>query len=228
MKQNATALFDRVGTRGWRDSGHFTFTVTSRALRGWIADRLPASPRTILSIGCGGGELERRLTDAGHRVVGIDTSLPMLRSARRRRMTMAVLGDAQRLPFASARFDVVLLCEAIGYFDLDRAFGEAGRVLKPGGRLLITTYLPHIEAHALYHKYGDDEMAAPLVYAGFRVAARRFIRTNRITATVVPRQEDAMILYLDARKTRDRATIRRLPHKGKPRPRSPHGRRTPH
>lgn len=199
-KRATRTLFDRVGVQGWRDSGHFTFTVVSGALRGWIADRFPRAPRKVLSVGCGGGELERRLADAGHRVVGVDVSLAMLKSAHRRGMTAAVLGDAMNLPFPKASFDCVLLCETIGYVDLARAFGEANRVLNKRGRLLITTYAPAVAAHVRYRKYALDEIVPSLTGAHFRVAETRFLRVNRNTATVAPRPEDAKVLFIDARK----------------------------
>lgn len=200
VRRRKATLFDRVGNKGWRDSGHFTFTVVSAVLRDWIAARLPATPRRILSLGCGGGELERRLADAGHRVVGVDVSLPMLRSARRRGMTAAVLGDAMRLPFPESCFDDVLICETIGYLDLPPAFAEVDRVLKKRGRLLITTYAPTVAAHVRYRKYGHDEIVVAMRGAGFRIAESRFLRVNRKTATAVPRQEDAMVLFFDGRK----------------------------
>lgn len=225
-KPRAHALFDRVGSRGWRDSGHFTFIATSRPLREWIAARLPSSRRGILSIGCGGGELEKRLAQAGHRVVGFDISLPMLKSARRRGMALAVLGDAQVLPFDAARFDIVLLCETVGYVDLDRAFGEVARVLKPGGRFIVTTYLPHVPAHARYHKYSIADIRAALARAGFRVAAPRFLRANRLAAVPVARQEDAMVLFVEARKRRDAATGPARRRAGTPNRPSPRRRET--
>src|SRR5207244_12021249 len=48
--------------------------------------------------------------------------------------------DAQRLPFASSCFDVVVLHEAIYYLDSPNRFvSEARRVLRPGGCLVIST-----------------------------------------------------------------------------------------
>jgi len=199
-RKRPRTLFDRIGNRGWRGSGHFTFTVVSGALRRWIVGRLPKKPRTILSLGCGSGELERRIAEAGHRVVGVDVSLPILRSARRRGMTAAVMGDAMQLPFRDASFDYVLLAETIGYVDLPVAFAEASRVLKKRGRLLITTYAPPVEAHIRYRKYRHDEIVGPLADAGFRVAESSFLRVNRSKASVAARSEDAAVLFLEGRK----------------------------
>lgn len=193
-------MFDRVGAHGWRDSGHFTFSVVSGALRRWIAQRLPKTPRKVLSIGCGSGELEQRLAEAGHHVVGVDVSLAILKSARRRGMAAAVLGDALLLPFPPGYFDRVLICETIGYLDLAAAFREANRVLKKRGRLIITTYAPNVPTHIRYKRYGYEDIVPPLTGAGFGVAEHRFLRVTRQAVTPVPSPGASKVLFVEARK----------------------------
>jgi SAM-dependent methyltransferase len=51
--------------------------------------------------------------------------------------------DAQQLPFTDGSFDIVLMLEMIYYLpDLPKALAEARRVLRPGGRLLVTVPNP--------------------------------------------------------------------------------------
>ena len=80
------------------------------------------------------------------RVVGIDLSPGMIARARekaRRREFPTVtfrLGDVQRLPYRSATFDTVFAAQAIFFMpDPMRALREWRRVLKPGGRLAISS-----------------------------------------------------------------------------------------
>ena len=97
--------------------------------------------RRVLDIGCGTGQLAARIKTAypGTHVVGCDFSAGMLRRAGARGGgAQWVRGDAGRLPFADAVFDAVVSTEAFHWFpDQDAALAECGRVLVPGGRLLL-------------------------------------------------------------------------------------------
>lgn len=97
----------------------------------------------ILDLGCGWGRHLRLLREAGHRVVGVDLSPPLLRMAREGDADpWLVAGDMLRLPLRHRSFDVVLnLATSLGLFLEDepavRALEEAARVLRPGGTLLV-------------------------------------------------------------------------------------------
>jgi SAM-dependent methyltransferase len=101
--------------------------------------------RTVLEIGCGRGELARRLTEHGHapaRYVGADFAAAAVGFARRRSTPVATwaLADMQRMGLRSASFDTVISCETIEHLpDPVAALCEVERVLKPGGRLFLTT-----------------------------------------------------------------------------------------
>jgi ArsR family transcriptional regulator len=65
-----------------------------------------------------------------------------------------VLGDAHELPFDDARFDDVLLFNALTCVTTPaRVIAEAARVLRPKGRLVITVLAAHdhAESTAAYH-----------------------------------------------------------------------------
>jgi SAM-dependent methyltransferase len=100
----------------------------------------PAAGR-VLDIGCGTGELARRIRDEhpATAVVGCDFSAGMLAHAQAKNQAASwVQGDACRLPFRDGSFDVVISTEAFHWFpDQDAALREAWRVLAPGGRLLL-------------------------------------------------------------------------------------------
>jgi SAM-dependent methyltransferase len=98
------------------------------------------SPRRVLEVGPGTGELsERMVNELGAEVVAIDISPRMVELTRARGVDARV-GDVQSLPFEDERFDLVVAGWVLFHpADLDRALGEISRVLVPGGRLVAAT-----------------------------------------------------------------------------------------
>jgi SAM-dependent methyltransferase len=106
----------------------------------------------VLDVGCGTGNftraIGRRLVEGDGLVVGLDLSAPMLRHAevlRRGELLNTVRyvrGDAHRLPFADGVFDAVHCAGSLQLMpDPQRALSELVRVLKPGGRLVVATFI---------------------------------------------------------------------------------------
>jgi ubiquinone/menaquinone biosynthesis C-methylase UbiE len=81
------------------------------------------------------------------RLTGVDLSPGMLAVAARRASGLGRdvdlrVGDVQRLDFADASFDTVVATLVLSAVpDARRAFAEIGRVLKPGGRLLVLDHV---------------------------------------------------------------------------------------
>ncbi len=109
---------------------------------------------TVLDLACGTGDYCRLLTALGHQPIGIDLSYGMLANART--TAPLVQSDALRLPFANASIDGVTSGFALrNLLDLPVFFSELGRVLRPGGRmLLLDAYQPEFAplrwGHGLY------------------------------------------------------------------------------
>jgi ubiquinone/menaquinone biosynthesis C-methylase UbiE len=100
----------------------------------------------VLEVACGRGGFVRELARRGARATGCDFSLSALQVAQRKLPTDResaaglVHGDAQRLPFADAAFDIVISCETIEHLpDVQTAVDEMHRVTRPGGKLLLTS-----------------------------------------------------------------------------------------
>lgn len=114
----------------------------------------------ILEIACGRGGFVSELNGAGARVTGCDFSFAALCVGKEKlggrngeRPAGLVQGDAQKLPFADAAFDVIVSCETIEHVpDVRAALGEMHRVARPGGRLLLTTpnYTNFLGLYELY------------------------------------------------------------------------------
>ena len=102
--------------------------------------------RRILDVGCGSGPLFAALRDRGAIVTGFDKSAGMLELARRRLgdgadLQVADLGSP--LPFPDGTFDDVTASLVLHYLeDWGPALAELRRVLKPGGRLIVSVDHP--------------------------------------------------------------------------------------
>ena len=96
----------------------------------------------LLDAGCGGGRSMALLAEAGYQVTGIDISLGALGKARAHSRAASVVAGVidSSLPFADGSFDAVLSCEVIEHLlDVTRSLAEMNRVLRPGGRLFLST-----------------------------------------------------------------------------------------
>jgi len=98
-------------------------------------------PGRVLDVACGSGELAARLGEAGWEAWGLEASSHMLGLGRWQgfdRQILMVRGIAEALPFREGSFDGVLCKGSLDHFADQAAFmGEAARVLRPDGRLVI-------------------------------------------------------------------------------------------
>jgi ubiquinone/menaquinone biosynthesis C-methylase UbiE len=104
----------------------------------------PQPEGRFLEAGCGSAANGLNLARLGVDVVGIDFTPSALRMAReafseRGLSGEFVLGDVRELPFPDESFDFVYAGGVVEHFlETDRAVAEMARVLRPGGRLLLT------------------------------------------------------------------------------------------
>ncbi len=114
--------------------------ATDAARRRSLSTLHGSAGRDVLLLGVGTG-LDLPHLPAGHRYVGLDLTTEMLARALPRAAPLdfrPLRGDAQRLPFADASFDAVVLHLILAVVPTPAlCLGEAARVVRPGGELLV-------------------------------------------------------------------------------------------
>ena len=113
-----------------------------------LVERYARGARRVLDIGCGEGQVGRRLAAHGAEVVGLDVTDSQIRRAYERGgLSGCLQARAHQLPCRDAGFDTVVLCLAIEHVEpYEAAFKEVARVLTPGGRFLLLLVHPLLQA----------------------------------------------------------------------------------
>ena len=126
-----------------------------------LLDAVP--PGRALDAACGTGRHARHLADRGHAVVGVDGSPEMLARARAQVPDACFSqGDLRDLPLPSGAFDLVVCSLAFDHVaDLREPVAELARVLRPGGRLVVSDVHPVLTAigTAAYFRGADGASA---------------------------------------------------------------------
>lgn len=102
----------------------------------------------VLDLGCGTGRYCVLLTERGAKVVGIDPSHGMLEQAKRKVTPICQFelcyGTMEKMSFPSEHFDLVVSALTLGHLPkLEPALGEAVRVLKKGGQVVMSDVHPY-------------------------------------------------------------------------------------
>jgi len=139
---------------GWAESGGYPRCVTDfryPRVKGTIIEWLqPKDNQIILDVGCGVGyfifEIMKRYPEVNLSFVGLDPARSNIywlnyRSHEENKTNLiGILGEAESLPFSDNLFDAIVTSEVIEHIlAKEQAINQMHRVLKPGGRLFITT-----------------------------------------------------------------------------------------
>jgi len=148
----------------------------------------------LIDIGTGTGRMLELFAGHAERALGIDRSSEMLRLARaklsERGLANAELrqADLYALPLADGAADVAIIHHVLHFAQQPgAAIAEAGRVLAPGGRLLIADFAPHEreelrtrDAHARLG-FSDDQIMGWFNNAGLAPARIETLEGGELT-----------------------------------------------
>ena len=161
---------------------HWWFRGRRRILSRLLADLSLPSQARILDVGCGTGANGPVLAEYG-RALGLDASAVPLELETRGHVGR-VRGDATRLPFVDAAFDLVVALDVLEHIDDDLAAArELHRVLTLDGAVVI--FVPALQLlwglqdDVSHHKrrYSRGQLASLVTSAGFRIERLTFFNT---------------------------------------------------
>jgi ubiquinone/menaquinone biosynthesis C-methylase UbiE len=156
----------------------------------------------VLEVGCGTGRLAVALAERGARVWALDPSADMLAQARASggKRVGFKQGRAETLPFKDGWFERAVLRLVVHLVDRRRALPELARVLVPGGRAAIATFVPEHFAQywltAVFPEIAEidrDRFPEPSTLADeLREAGFESVRTRTLTQRVRLSRDDAL------------------------------------
>ncbi len=111
-----------------------------------IANKIPNSKIKVLNIGCGSGDLENIVFNVMEKNnidwYGVDISPKSVKSCKNEfAKSHFSLGDIRKLKFKKNEFDLIILMEIMEHIkptETYKALREVERVLKPGGKLIVS------------------------------------------------------------------------------------------
>lgn len=171
LQSNPVASHNQPAAAVWSDGGDgyddISFAISDALLH--ACQRLAANPgERILDVATGTGWTARNVARFGARVDAVDIAPDLLASAEHRSAHIKppisfTRADAENLPFAPATFDRVISTFGVMFAgDHQAAADELTRVTKPGGRLLLATWLPDSAAAEFFALIGKhDDAPAP-------------------------------------------------------------------
>ena len=187
-------LAARAADANWADSvagdmeRHYSPGRTWEAL---ARSALPLlAPGRVLDIASGDGVLAELLAPHSQEYVCVDASARVVAAAsdRLRRFGHVEVceGDMHALPFEDGHFDLVVLMHALTYASRPAvAVAEAARVLRPGGRLLLSSLARHehrvaVEAYGHVNLgFSDRELRKFMEKAGLEIATTETVTREK-------------------------------------------------
>ncbi|MFM7809199.1 MAG: ArsR/SmtB family transcription factor [Planctomycetota bacterium] len=181
---DSRAFFGRVGGE-WSDVRRDLFGAHLTPLS--LLDLLDPE-WTVADLGCGTGEASELLTQVVRRVIAVDREKAMLDAARKRlkgaRHVDFRQGSLESLPMKDGEADAAVLMLVMHHVpEPAAALREAGRVVRPGGLVLVVDLVPHDrKAYAAGMGHLHMGFAEPALRQMARVAGVTLVRHRALPA----------------------------------------------
>ena len=148
---------------GTYDHGPNALIQTEQPVMQALIDTIP--PGWALDAACGTGRHTKYLVAREHRVIGVDKSAEMLQRARAELPQVDLrMGDLSALPLETGSMDLAVCALALTHCaDLQPPICELARVLRPGGRVLLSDLHPTLSALGMTAFFVSDDGGAGYV-----------------------------------------------------------------
>ncbi len=199
-----------LNSKAGYDLAAFDYDKKESYLDGFEKDKLlpllgDLNGKNVLDVGAGTGRLTLRLAKLGADVTALDVSEEMLEEIKKKLKRnlshlrqgyggqaeiKMVVGDCESLQFDDESFDVVVATFLVVHLkDLKRFFDEVYRVLKPGGKFLVTninqkrppeikTKQGMIEIESYYHR--PEKVRKMLEDLAFGIEKEVFVKEGEV------------------------------------------------
>jgi ubiquinone/menaquinone biosynthesis C-methylase UbiE len=91
-------------------------------------------------VGTGNGQVAAALSEYFNKVYATDLSAAQIENARTKKNIIYSVENAEASSFSDNQFDLVIVAQAIHWFDFNKFYGEVMRTLKPGGVIAVIGY----------------------------------------------------------------------------------------
>jgi 2-polyprenyl-6-hydroxyphenyl methylase/3-demethylubiquinone-9 3-methyltransferase len=147
FRQAELDRFNELAYRWWDPHGpQKALLALNPARLGYVAERSKLPGASVLDVGCGGGLLSEAMAAAGASVTALDLAPDLLKIARLHGLESGVKVDYREMAVESlaaempGAFDAITCMEMLEHVpDPASVLGACATLLKPGGRLFVST-----------------------------------------------------------------------------------------
>lgn len=166
------------------------------------------SQKHVLEIGCGNGKTSIHLARGTKTYTAIDPDREKINLAKnlthekRSHDILFKVGSGQALEFEADFFDIVLFTLSLHHQDSRVALGEAFRVLKPDGNLLVVEPLANGEFQQFFHLFNDEIPALEAAISAVQTSSFDLVKKEKFhTIALFENIQDFLTYDFDRDKT---------------------------
>jgi ubiquinone/menaquinone biosynthesis C-methylase UbiE len=128
--------------------------------------------KTLLDVGCAEGVEVNEFRKLGLKADGVDTKEDFISKAQKRfPEANFVVGSAEKLPFKDQSYDIIFSINTLFYTDVEKSLPEFCRVLKKGGRGVVSfdTEIFNLDEANAFHSDSIEHLEKVLEKSGAKI-----------------------------------------------------------